>query len=576
MLRNLGKTKKLFLAALATLALASCVSDEFIGENSPELSSQENAGAIVFGGNASHITRATSNTGSVANMLDHHFYFYGVKNVSGYKGVFQNYAAWDATTKTTSNPDGADADVNANLRMNGWEYVGNGTTYGGLATQTIKYWDWAATDYHFVAGSPHDKFTFNLTSGDVTSAEVTGIAGHIAANNGSPGTTTYYPVYIADPVKVEPADYNKEVVFSFTRQQTLVRVGIFETIPGYGIKDIKFYKWDTSASDWYATPTNNITLATKTANYFQGATDATATVTYNWTTPNYTFAYSSGLTQSNNWYGGQLVLSSSNKLATTSTDVNKDYFYGTDKDMALDTRYFTVLPSPSALEAQSILVKCDYTLVADDGNGEEITVSGATAAIPAAFCKWKQNTSYTYLFKISNNTNGTTAPGQPNEGLYPITFDAVVIAEEDGMKQGYITTVSTPSITTYQEGSVIAAGVEYVKDTPIYFTAQNDETGVLNTLAAGDYDTPALGAVHVFKLDGPATEADLILTRPAKLKKFTNTVGAAAWDINGQSVAAAKWASFTPDAAGTYAIEYCTQASPAAFAYKVVTVVASH
>ena len=216
-------------------------------------------------------------------------------------------------------------------------------------------------------------------------------------------------------------------------------------------------------------------------------------------------------------------------------------------------------------------------MTADDGKGETINVKSATAAIPAAFSKWNPNTTYTYLFKISDNTNGTTGTvGTHPEGLYPITFDAAVIAEEDAMKQGYITSVTTPSITTYQEGSVIATGVEYVVGTPIYFTAQNDETGALNTLSAGDYDVPALGGVHVFKLDGPATEADLILTRPAKAKKFTHTVGAAAWNINGQTVAAGNWDTFTPNEAGTYAIEYCTQASPAAFAYKIVTVVASH
>ena len=564
------KTKYFIFAASALVALASCSNDEYVGDNSPNaLTSQGTDGAIAFSSYAGNVTRATSNTGSVAEMLDHHFKFYGVKNVSGYTDVFKDYAAWDATTKTTSNPDGADADAENTSRMNGWEYVGDGSSYGGQNPQYIKYWDYSATDYHFVAGSPHDKFTFNLTSGDITSATVTGIAGHIAINNGTPGTTNYYPVYIADPVIVAKANYNKEVVFSFTRQQTLVRVGVYETIPGYSITDIKFYKWDTSTSDWNATTTNNITLATKTANYFQGATDATATVTYNWATPDYTFAYASGLTQSNNWYGGQLT---SGVPAKTSTETTITNLYGTDKDMAAETGYFTVLPSPSALVAQPILVKCDYTLTADDGLGETIKVSGATAAIPAAFCKWNQNTSYTYLFRISDNTNGTTGTSGDPEGLFPITFDAVVIAETDAMKQGYITTVSTPSITTYQEGSVTTKGVKYVKDTPIYLTAQNDETGALNTLAAGGYDTPAVGGVHVFKLDAAATEADLILTRPAELKKFTTTVGAAAWNINGQSVDAGKWASFTPDATGTYAIEYCTQASPAAYAYKIVTV----
>ena len=578
------KTKYYFLAALATAVFASCTSDEYVGDvSAPALTSQGTSGAIAFGSNAGNPTRATSNTGTVARMLDHQFKVYGVKNVSGYTDVFKNYLVWDATTKTTSNPDGADVDADNTARMNGWEYVGPAGTYGvgtgvggddgtGVAianAQTIKYWDYSATDYHFVAGSPYGNFTFNTPGSGIGTATVTGIAGHVVRNSGTPGTTVYNPVYIADPVKVEPADYQKEVVFNFTRQQSFVRVGVFETIPGYSISEIHFYEYNTGTPGWKATAeTNqNIILACTTADYFQGASNATATLTYNWSTLKYTSEYTTGVALKNNWYAGEL----SGVPAKTSTHATASEFYGTDADMAT-TGYFTVLPTPSEATAQALLVKCDYTLTNDDGNGETIKVTGATAAIPAAFSKWNPNTTYTYLFKISDNTNGTTGTvGSDPEGLYPITFDAAVIAEEDAMKQGYITTVSTPSITTYQEGSVKAAGIQYtVAQGAIYFTAQDDETGELKTLAASNYGSPATGQVQVYKVAAGTTEADLILTRPAEGNKFATGGGGSAWSINGQSVPAAKWASFTPDVAGTYAIEYATSAS--SFAYKIVVV----
>ena len=589
------KTKYYFLAALATAVFASCTSDEYVGDvSSPVLTSQGTTGAIAFGSNAGQFTRATSNTGTVAQMLDGQMKIFGVKKVTTgpvYTTVFDNYVVWSNTTNVTpSNPDA----TTATAEENGWEYVGTSTQeYGTTPTngtlgkdQYIKYWDYATNEYHFVAGSPVKDFVYNLTSGEITSATVSGINGHLNPNtSGTPMTKT--PVYIADPVKKvnnhsasdATADrYNTDVVFRFTRQQTYVRVGVYEIIPGYKISSISFYEWDYTNTKWKDDPQSdhNIVLNSKTDDYFKGTTGSTkATVTYEWTTPSVSAIDYSSTTNQESWYGGKLDLSSSNPLATSSTEATTTYFYGTDDDIDANG-YFIVLPTRSEETAQPIIIKCDYTLTALDGT-ETINVKGATAAIPAAFSKWNPNTTYTYLFKISDNTNGTTGtPETDPEGLFPITFDAVVIAEVDGTQQGYITTVSTPSITTYQAGSVVAKGVEYVKDTPIYFTAQNDETGALNTLIGGDYDTPAVGGVHVFKLDGPATEADLILTRPAKLKKFTTTVGAAAWDINGQSVAAGNWATFTPDAAGTYAIEYCTQASPAAFAYKVVTVVAAH
>lgn len=580
------KTKYFFLAALATAVFASCTSDEYAGDvSAPALTSQGTSGAIAFGSNAGQFTRATSNTGTVAQMLDGQMKVLGVKKTTTgpvYSTVFDNYVVWSNTTNvTTSNPDA----TTTTAVENGWEYVtasahdyGTTGTTGSTGVQNIKYWDWATNEYHFVAGSPVKSFTYALNgSGEIATATVADINGHINPNtSGTPMSKD--PVYIAAPVKKvkgsgSDTEYNTDVVFQFTRQQTYVRVGVYETIPGYKITSIDFYEWDYANTAWKASPQNahNIVLNSKTDNYFRGteSTSASVTVTYNWsTTPaTYTIADASTPVAQESWYGGKLNLSASNPLATSSTEATDAYFYGTDDDID-GNGYFVVLPTPSETTAQPIIIKCDYTLTALDGS-ETIKVSGATAAIPAAFSKWNPNTTYTYLFKISDNTNGTTGTvGTDPEGLFPITFDAVVIAEEDAMKQGYITTVSTPSITTYQEGSVTTDGVRYVKDTPIYFTAQNDETGELKTLAASNYGSPATDQVQVYKVVAGTTEADLILTRPTTT--VTTTIGAAAWSINGQSVPAANWASFTPDAAGTYAIEYATSAS--SFAYKIVVV----
>lgn len=548
--------KKLqFLLAAAAITFAGCSSDSYLGDEEFALS-QETTGAIAFGGNAGRMVRATKNTGSVAEMLDGQFKVYGVKDAgsSKFADVFKDYVVWSANGTTTSNPD---AD---------WEYVGGTTvTYGEAATplsaeQYIKYWDYSAANYHFVAGSPAASFTYaKNANGDIATATVTGLAGHLNPNTGTGITTN--PVYIADPVNVAKADYNKEVLLSFKRQQTFVRVGFFETIPGYSVTEIKFYAYDQANSKWGTTATDNITLASTAENYFMGATDGKATINYTWApTPSYTFDYSDGTTKQNNWYGGKLGTSIT--MGTTSTAPS----WGTDADMNTTSKYFTVIPSPSGLEAKPLLIKCDYVLTADDGNGETIKVSGATAAIPAAFCKWNPNTSYTYLFKISDNTNGTTGTGTDREGLYPITFDAAVIAEEDGTQQGTITTVSTPSITTYQEGSVTDEGIKYKKNKPIYFTAQNDESGVLNTLSE---QSSVVGYVEVYKLDGEKTEADLQLSAPTSGKVGTHVVTTEA-TYNNVTLPANKHAYFTPGATGWYAIQY--QTAPGVYTYKIVKV----
>lgn len=554
--------KYIFLAASA-LALASCSSDDFLGDTPGSTPTSANS-AINFGGDAGKITRATSNEGNTQQMLDGQFLVYGVKKTNDeiFHNVFVNYSVWDVeANNTTSN-------------TNGWEYVGaeNATNLGTgqislKGAQTIKYWDYSASVYHFVAGSPIKAFSYKTpmdptTGTDIESATVTGLAGHIEANNTETALETN-PVYIAAPLKVEKKDYQKPVTFTFQRQQSMVRVGIYETIPGYFINDIKFYAYDTDGK-FIVSKGNNIILTSATADYFVGGSNVSGTVTYNWETPtpSYTFNYTDNenLKKSKNWYAGKL-----GTLATTSSEPKVDILYGTDKDMST-TGYFTVLPT-QATTASPILIKCDYTLNSDDGSGETIKVTGATAAIPAAYSKWEANTRYTYLFKISDKTNGYTGTDPDKTGLYPITFDAVVKDE----KQGTITTVATPSITTYQEGSVVEnGGIKYVAGKEIKVTVTDNTNGDIKILSK---DGSSVGNVAVYKLTKERTEADLQLASITQTEFVTKNKKTITLGEESKSF------TFTPDAEGYYAIQYLTTAATegtqAAYAYKVVYVAAT-
>lgn len=564
--------KKYFIFAASALALASCSSDDFLGENPGNV--QNATTAINFGGEAGKITRATKNEGTPQQMLDGQFKVFGTKKkADNIEHVFPNYYVWDVADKnTTSNTDG-------------WEYVGKeddanlGTgNIKLIQDQTIKYWDYSASEYHFVAGSPIKNFYLNPYPGkDIESAEISGLAGHIEANDAE-GTGTAletYPVYVADPVKVEKTGYQEPVQFNFVRQQAMVRVGVYETIPGYSITKIHFYAYGTDGTTLSASEGNNIILTSATADYFVGGKDISGTVTYDWTTetPSYTFGYKdTNLKKSKNWYAGKLEI-----LATKSTD-DVANLYGTDKDMS-PTGYFTVLPTKEA-DASPILIKCDYTLT-DFNTGEEIKVTGATAAIPAAFSKWEANTRYTYLFKISDNTNGTTGtPGTTDPtGLFPITFAASVTETLD-KTDGTTTTVATPSITTYQNGSVTDKGIEYETGKPIYATVADATTGALNNLKT---DGTSVGNVQVYKLSKERTEAELQIATIANeeikdVNKVTSTeVPTTAFG----NFEAQKYLKFTPNAEGYYAIQYLTQEATtdpvksAVYTYKIVYVKAA-
>ena len=86
--------KYIFLAASA-LALASCQSDDFLGNTPGSTPSSANS-AIKFDGNAGKISRATSNTADTdQGKLDYQFKIYGVKKVTDNKysdGFFSNFS----------------------------------------------------------------------------------------------------------------------------------------------------------------------------------------------------------------------------------------------------------------------------------------------------------------------------------------------------------------------------------------------------------------------------------------------------------------------------------------------------
>ncbi len=553
--------KYIFLAASA-LTLASCTSDDFLG-NTPGSTPTSANSAIKFDGNAGKISRATSNTASTPQgKLDYQFKIYGVKSGANnnYSKVFENYSIWYNTTKTTSN-------------TNDWEYVAGAgmITTGETANptkitlndaQTIKYWDYASDNYHFVAGSPIENFDYELDqNGNIASAKIKGLGGHIEANSGTTATT-FNPVYVAKPKVVAKTDYQKPVQFEFVRQQSMVRVGIYETIPGYKITDIKFYKQGENGLE-KVDATNNIILTSTTPDYFVGGPDVTGTITYDWTTPGYTFDYTGTYTKDKNWYAGALT---KGVEATTSTETTISKLYGSDGDMDVTNGYFIVMPT-LVKDPSAILIKCDYTLKSEDKSGETIKVTGATAAIPAAYSKWDINTRYTYLFKISENTNGTT--GNPDDkdpaGLYPITFNAAVTEMTD-KTEGTTTTFTAPSITTYQKGSVEGNTIKYVANKNIDVTVLNDKAEV-QTLKTTDEAAEQVGHIAVYKFDTEITEAEV------QVKGVTG-----ATKIEG-SVDANNVFTFKPTAAGWYAIKYLAKAkvgtTPAVYTYKVVYVAAA-
>ena len=583
--------KKLFFAAVAIVALASCSDNEFIGDNSPTTQQENAADEIQFAFNVKNTTRADLYGADAADKLGGEFIVLGVKGDGtgvDQTTVFKSYTVnWTANTAGKTESNTAD-----------WEYVNRSNYFGLSGAQAIKYWDYSTTAYDFAAYSVGKGNTL-IKSGDLAANKI--LASEITYATSSPEAVAGFTLkgsredltecYITDMKTVAKADYGKEVELEFRSLATKVRMAIYETIPGYSVKDVKFYSTDQGA-----------TIAA--ANY-ASATSATLIGAAFYAGGEYKVTYpkiGSGNSGDSDYKKAHVSITSTGyTTATTQTFGTLNYTTGEDalatggsiylKRASNDpsfagtgTYYQTVLPK----EEGTVLEMCvDYTLVSTDGSAEEITVHGAKAFVPAVYTKWMPNYAYTYIFKISDNSNGYTNPdGTDPAGLYPITFDAIVLDSEETGKQTTITTVATPSITTYQKGHVYSTKNSYDNTKNIYVQVQND--GTLITDLNHKDGSSKYDKTFFYKLSAEKTEADVMdalnirtsgdATTVVGRNELTLTPATINLEIeaipgedgNDIKVDKGKAAELDPDAAGTYAFVYLVSAGTAGYVYTAV------
>lgn len=576
--------KKYFIYAVSALALAGCSSDDFLGgQPSPTKLTDNNV--INFNGGSSATTRATQSGGNAANLLGGKFVVYGYKTNSddSQSKVYDHYNVnWAGTANHTES------------NTNGWEYVGySPNALSGLSgvTQTIKYWDYSAKQYDFIAfafGAAIQTTADPVSAGFVNASEIDQTPKYTLTGE----VKDLAKVYIADRVTAKknvstPIDnrlvsYGTSIPFNFRSLGTKVRIGLYEIIPGYSVKDVKFYKNDNDKNDTEADPC----LYASSTTIPDGS--GTMTVTFPTTSESATdynkahVAWSVAAGSSN-----VSVLGLTNySLGSSNADQKEaqgNYLVRTSTD-ARNASYKTVLPA----KVGALKLKVDYTLVSIDGSKEEINVTGATAVVPEVYTNWEPNYAYTYIFKISDNTNGSTGGAGDTAGLYPITFDAIVTKTEDGLSET-ITTVSEPSITTYALGAV---GNEYTAGSNVYvsvmkgtamaslgvnvncalYTAVSDgynggitESTVANCIAKG---TPGTNEWIVTDAQGKK----LTVNKVTGLTALGTIDAADTADGNAITASNGNFAMFTPTA-GTYVFEYTDQDDNNKKYYKVIKVV---
>ena len=594
--------KKYLFFAAALVALASCSDDQFVGDNSPTMGVENNEGAIVFGSGAKAITRADHVGADAASLLNNQFVVGGFKgtytsgqdlqNVTIATGkVFDNYLVqWGANTAGTTTDNTSD-----------WKYVGiTAAEPSGIAgnTQSIKYWDYTATQYDFIAYSTGNATI--VTTGTASDA-ITGNKVLVTAITPTTAKTSAYQLsgkaadlakcYIADMVTVykdgtDGMHYQDEVQLTFRALASKVRMAIYETVPGYSVKDVKFYT--NSSTTIAAGPGENYdatlftTGTTDKDNFYTAGTYTVKfpTIGKSNVTPSKNSDYNKAHASFAVVDGGKATTQAFGTLQKVGQEYKEaegTYYIGrnaTNASFAGTTSPYYQIVMPNE-EGAVLELRVDYTLLSIDGSGEEIHIHGATAYVPAIYAQWKSNYAYTYIFKISDNTNGWTSTVTDDPaGLYPITFDAIVMETQD-YTQSTITNVATPSITTYQKGHVYNDGTpndEYDKDkgkiyVQVYWSgaspelrADLDTKGQLYTLS--DVTATEAKVMDALNIQMPTAASGYSITGRNGLSLKTETTTATITAIPGPdgndiTVTTKTAAEFTP-AAGTYAYVYDT------------------
>lgn len=529
--------KNLFFAAAALVALASCSENDFVGNNSPDTSQENATDAIQFSLNLKNTTRAGEFIGATAaEKLGGMFVVEGTKgseqpNSPSTTVVFDNYlVGYEANSAGTQEDN-----------TNNWEYVGlesgitgrmSGETWTALhpdkdaddnplnnaQSQTIKYWDYSQDQYDFIAWSTGEREAVADAAVSGTKVKVTRI------NNGATLATdgfTFTALSAADLLQCYYTDintvtktsegYGKPVTLTFKNMAAKVRVALYETVPGYSVKDVYFYTSDanpTTPEDLGVPSTNATAVPTgseteeqladlnskkdkaQSATLFTMGTgvslpqsgevlvyyphigtahrDVTTehpvqTKDYNKASVTVT-AVEGGATSTTQTFGA-LTANYTGKEANEAAGniyLGRTLPTATFAGSAADNYYQAVIPNTNGVP---LTLRVDYTLVSTDGSTEAIHVYGAKAVVPATYTVWQPNYAYTYIFKISDNTNGWTSTTNTDpQNLFPITFDAMVASFTDAnAEQTTVTTVATPSITTYQQGHDWAHKDEYSK-----------------------------------------------------------------------------------------------------------------
>lgn len=207
------------------LCLLSC---SHSGQDDPFIPGSSESG-IAFGGNSGNWqeagSRAGAQTGSRAG-----------EGETGLETLFPSFRVWGFKTKTDALRDGGNGTdghqedgngtaaiqkvmegyiVDWNKATNGWEYIGKQNPFLKL-TQTIKYWDYSASSYRFLAYAYNDETKEVTASTDANLSKTTFSIPYAFSNDATSTTTPYISeLWVSNNQSTGQNKYGEQVKLTF-------------------------------------------------------------------------------------------------------------------------------------------------------------------------------------------------------------------------------------------------------------------------------------------------------------------------------------------------------------------------
>lgn len=565
--------KKFLLMAAVATTLVNCSSDfdfsegqggggvsdvigfQVQGRNSIKRGALQKANHYNFG------VFAYKSTDQTNNIMDNY--------LVGYLDLDFNKGYSKSGSTTDDKPGQVDGKSNWMYEGMGWaqfhgtyagENVAKGSKYASNNEyQYLRYWDKSADYTYFYAYVPYlnaeanSNKTVSYVDGTAKGTDTDPITGAAlntdkyvmtfpngTIKHGYDDVQAYEYMYAS--TKVGKANYGHDVQLEFKRLNAKVNIKFWEDIPGYSVHmiDLGAVTDPESGTSTYYT----ISAVPSIKEAGQGTYGYRKGIIY--TQNGVKIQFSDGVNTGIKQYAGETSPAPLAFATPTAAQIGENRVDAT----ASTTTYFAIpkyhnevvlkndaknigqtQPCESDLAVTGLTFHVSYELIST--TGEKITVKDATVHVPSDYCEWKENTRYTYIFKITTNSNGTTGsetpkptdPAVPTEtALYPIVFDNCTVEEwKDNESEWEITDASNTwydvKLSTYSFNNTAVQNITVTVDR----TSKNPISGTASALTPANTELSVTGPNGAIITDGvreagaPAgwSIADNVITVPA-------------------------------------------------------------